>query len=141
MTIEEKVKKELVDSDKITIAGIELHKVTASSFTLCEILDLSLIKDGQETKHPQFELLAFLWIHYVGSKNARKSVLDSSQGTDESGRSFSFINTVMDWADDISLGSFTELGQGIGKMLEESFEGAVQPVEEASDEGNDGGVE
>ena len=135
MSIEDKVKKSLVSEEKITISGIELHKVTASSFTLCELLDLKLIK-AEETKHPQFEILAFLWIHHVGAKVARKAVLDSTMGSDKNGRSINFVNTVLDWADEISFGDFNKLAQGVGEMLNDSFEGAVEVVEEP-DEGND----
>lgn len=136
MSIEDKVKKTLVSEDTVTIAGIKLHKVTASSFTLCELLDLKLIK-AEETKHPQFEILAFLWIHHVGAKVARKSVLDDTLGEDSNGRSMNFVNTVLDWADEISFKSFSELAQGVGEMLNDSFDGAVEAVEEV-DEGKAG---
>lgn len=141
MNIENTVKKTLVSEDTTTIAGIKLHKVTASSFTLCELLDLKLIK-AEETEHPQFEILAFLWIHHVGAKVARQSVLDDTIGKDSNGRPIHFVNTVLDWADEISFKSFSELAQGVGEMLNDSFDGAVEAVEEPTDEkaGNDAKV-
>lgn len=125
----EKVIKELVDDKYVEIAGIKLHKITASSFTLCEFLNLGLIS-GKESKHPQFELLAFMWIHAVGAKEARNVIFQSSD-VDSSGRSLSLVSSVMDWADDIELKDFNEIAVGIGEMLNDSFENAMVPDEGA----------
>lgn len=120
-----KVSKELVSNNFIEIAGVKLHKITASSFTLCEFLNLGLIS-GKQSQHPQFELLCFMWIHAVGSKTAREFVFSDS-AKDSSGRSISLVGAVMDWADDIQLKDFNEIAIGIGDMLNSSFENAVVP--------------
>ena len=125
-----KVSKELVEDNYIEIAGVKLHKITASSFTLCEFLNLGLIS-GKETQHPQFELLCFMWIHAVGSKKAREFVFADSV-KDANGRSLSLVGEVMDWADDIQLKDFNEIAVGIGEMLNSSFENAVVPDEEVN---------
>lgn len=135
MSIEKKVKKQIVSEDHIEIAGIKLNKVTAASFTLCEILDLKLVK-AEETQHAHFEILAFLYVHHVGAKVARKSVMDESGGKDANGRSMNFVNEVLDWADDISFASYNELAQGIGQMLNDSFDGSVEVIEEKSEDGS-----
>lgn len=120
-----KVAKALVEDKFTEIAGVKLHKITASSFTLCEFLNLGLIS-GKESQHPQFELLCFMWIHAVGSKEARNIIFQSSE-TDSQGRSLSLVSAVMDWADDIELKNFNEIAVGIGAMLNDSFENAMIP--------------
>jgi hypothetical protein len=124
-----KVTKALVDDKYTEIAGIKLHKITASSFTLCEFLNLGLIS-GKESQHPQFELLTFMWIHAVGAKSARDIIFQASE-TDSTGRSLSLVTAVMDWADDIQLKDFNQIAVGIGDMLNDSFENAMVPDEGA----------
>lgn len=124
-----KVSKELVSENFLEIAGIKLHKITASSFTLCEFLNLGLIS-GKETQQPQFELLCFMWIHAIGSRKAREFVFADS-GKDSSGRSLKLVAEVMNWADDIQLKDFNKIAVGIGEMLNSSFENAVVPDDEA----------
>ena len=123
------VSKALLDDKFVEIAGIKLHKITASSFTLCEFLDLGLIT-GKESKHTQFEILTFMWIHAVGAKKARAIVMDDSV-KDSQGRNMALVSAVLDWADDIEMKSFNECAVGIGKMLSDSFENAMVPDEGA----------
>lgn len=127
MSNQKKVIKALVEDKYTEIAGVKLHKITASSFTLCEFLNLGLI-NGKESQHPQFELLTFMWIHAVGAKQARDVVFKASE-TDSMGRSISLVSAVMDWADDINLKDFNEIAVGIGEMLNSSFENAMVPDE------------
>lgn len=134
MSIQKKTKKALLGSNKINIAGVDFNKVTASSFTLCEMLNLKIIS-GESTKCPQFEILAFLYLHFIGAKEARELVFDNSLGEDVNGRSLVFVHACMDWADEMSFKDYTEMAQGIGVMLDEGFEGAVE-VQPDVKEGN-----
>lgn len=122
-----KVSKALVEDKFTEIAGVKLHKITASSFTLCEFLNLGLI-NGKDSQHPQFELLTFMWIHAVGAKEAREVIFRNNE-TDGSGRNLALVSAVMDWADDIELKNFNEIAVGIGEMLNSSFENAMVPDE------------
>ena len=135
MSIQKKVKKSLLEGNTIELAGMEFRKMTASSFTLCELLELRIVS-GKSSKYPQFEILAFLYIHFVGSREARKLIYDESEGVDKQGRSKVFVDACMDWADDLPFSDYTKLAQGIGQMLEEGFSGAVETQSEKV-EGND----
>ena len=124
--------KQIVGTDQVTIEGITLRKMTAGTFTLCDMANLSLVKGG--TEHELFEMLAFLWIHNVDSQTARSTVFDLTMGEDSKGRSLLFVNTVMDWADNIPVSAYAKLAQTVGDMIEDSFKNAVVPDEK--NEGN-----
>lgn len=134
MSIQKKAKKALLTGNKIKVGGIEFNKVTASSFTLCEMLNLTIIS-GESSKCPQFEILAFLYLHFIGAREARELVFDNSLGQDPNGRSLAFVHACMDWADEMSFKDYTTMAQGIGMMLDEGFEGAVE-VQADNKEGN-----
>lgn len=132
MSIQKKIKKSLCEGNKIKLGNTDFFKITASSFTLCELLELSVIS-GQDSKYPQFEVLAFLYIHFLGAREARKLIYDEDEGLDKAGRSQVFVTACMDWADDLPFAEYTEMAKGIGKMLEDGFQGAVEQQTEASE--------
>ena len=132
MSIQKKIKKSLNEGNTITIAGIPLYKMTASSFTLCEELGLAIIT-GKESSIPQSEMLCFIYLHFVGPREARELIYDDSEGYNSSGKSKAFLNACMDWADDLPMDSYTKLTQGVNTLLTEAFQGAVETV--AGDEG------
>ena len=51
MSIKKQVKSKILESNKIQVGGIDMHKMTASSFALCEQLDLGIIT-GKDKAYP-----------------------------------------------------------------------------------------
>ena len=125
--------KQIVDNDEITIEGITFRKMTAGTFTLCDMANISII-NGKGGQYELFEINAFLWIHNVDPKEARAKIFDESMGKDSEGRSLSFVNAVMDWADEIPLTAYANLAKTVGSMVDDSFKNAVVPDEK--NEGN-----
>ena len=128
------VTEAILSDDKVTVAGIELHKITASSFTLCEFLKLGIVS-GEAVRVPQFEILAFMWIHYVGPREARALAFSDSP-KDEHGRSLALINAVLDWGETIKISDFAEVANAVMKMIEGAFADAVVPAENEQEMGN-----
>lgn len=125
MSIQKKVKKSLVQGNTTKVAGIELHKMTASSLTLCEQLNLGFVS-GDGSKQSQLDVLLFIYLHFIGAREARELIFNEDMGVDSKGRSKAFLNACMDWADELSITNYTELAQGIGDMMREAFDGSIE---------------
>jgi len=109
--------------------GIKLRKMTPASVALLEMAKLKMLYGDSDVA--VFEILAFLFIHSRKPKEARRAVLDKSLGKDEeSGRNIAFINTVMDWGEDVEFTDLTGASKKIEEMVQEAFGGQIEPISE-----------
>ena len=127
--------KAILKPDEEDFGNIKLRKPTAGTLSLCDFAKLSMVS-GQATDVQFFEAVAFFYIHSLPLAEARKSVLDGSDGYDADGRSLKFVNNVMDWSDSVELGSVNKMGEKIGEMLNDALSPQVEPMEsgKSSDE-------
>ncbi len=125
MSIKKQVKSKILESNKIQVGGIDMHKMTASSFALCEQLDLGIIT-GKDKAYPQQEILMFLYLHNIGAREARELIYNESEGVDQEGRSKAFLGACMDWADTLSMQMYAELANATAVLLKDAFGNAVE---------------
>jgi len=116
-----------------SFGSINLRKPTAGTLSLCDFAKLK-ITSGSASEVPFFEAIAFFYIHSQPVDLVRKGLFDYSDGKDENGCSLKFINTVLDWADNVELGSIADMGEVIGKLLQEAMSPKVEPEEGGSTE-------
>jgi hypothetical protein len=119
-----------------TFGGIQLRKPTAGTLSLCDFAKLKITSGGM-SEVPFFEAVAFFYIHSHQVKEVRKSLFDKSEGVDENGCTLKFINSVLQWADDVELGSISEMGDKIGTMLSEAMSPKVEPSGEDQKESDE----
>jgi len=131
---QKRIKKQMLEGDTIEISGIIFNKVTASSFTLCEMLELSMLKDNK-AEFSQIEILMFLYLHHIGSREAREIIFDTEMGVDSKGRSKAFLDACLDWGDSLSITDYTKLAQGVKLLLDDAFSGAIEEAK-GTKEGN-----
>ena len=134
MSIKKEIKRKILESNKIQVADFEMYKMTASSFALCEQLDLGIIT-GKDQTHPQQEIIMFLFLHNIGAREARGLIFDESQGLDAKGRSKAFLEACMDWADTLSMQMYAELANATAVLLQDAFGNAIE-ASTAKKEGN-----
>lgn len=120
--------KSFLTPDELEINGVMVRKPTAGTLALCDIAKLSMTS-GQDTDVPFFEALAFFYIHANKLVEVRTVLFDNSLGRSEAGRSLAFESAVIDWADNVDLGSIGQMGEKISELLGEAMDAKVE-VEE-----------
>ena len=118
--------KAVLDSDVETFGSVELRKPTAGTLSLCDFAQLKIATGGATTV-PFFEAIAFFYIHSQPLELVREILFDKSQGVDENGCSLRFINSVIDWGDNVELGGIGEMGEKIAQLLQDALTPKVQP--------------
>lgn len=112
--------------------GVKLRKPTAGTLSLCDFAKLRITQGGQSNV-PFFEAIAFFYIHANKIDVVRGVLFDLSHGKDDEGRSISFVNAVVEWADNVELGTITQMGDKIGEMLADAMGAKVEPAEDNKD--------
>ena len=115
----------LLTADEMDINGVSIRKPTAGTLALCDIAKLSMTS-GKESDVPFFEALAFFYIHANQLAKVRTVLFDNSLGRSESGRSLAFEAEVIEWADNVDLGSIGQMGQKISELLGEAMDAKVE---------------
>ena len=120
---------DILSPDTERFGELTLRKPTAGTLSLCDFAKLK-ITSGGESEVPFFEAIAFFYIHSHSVGDIRVKLFDKSLGVDENGCSLVFINEVIAWADEVELGSISEMGEKIGAMLNEAMNPKVEPKED-----------
>lgn len=123
----------LISPDVVRIGDVSVRKPTAGTLALCDFAKLSLLS-GEGSSLPFFEALAFFFIHAKPIKEVRALVFDKSLGVSDNGCSVAFANAVLDWADEVEIGSVNELGETIGNLITEAMTPIVEPISDAVQE-------
>lgn len=114
--------------------SIKLRKPTAGTLSLCDFAKLK-ITSGGVSELPFFEAIAFFYIHSKNLMDVKKELFDFSMGKNEDGCSIKFVDSVVQWGDEVELGGIAEMGEKIGVMLSEAMSPKVEALSESSDEG------
>jgi hypothetical protein len=120
----------LISPDVIAVGDIKVRKPTAGTLAVCDFAKLSILS-GSGSEVPFYEALAFFFIHSEPIKKVRELVFDYSLGKNDSGASIAFANAVLDWADDVEIGSINEMGETIAKLINEAMSPNVEPASSA----------
>jgi|GEM_PF-6183237 len=120
----------LISPDVIKVGGVKVRKPTAGTLAVCDFAKLSLLS-GAGSEVPFYEALAFFFIHSEPIKKVRELVFDYSLGKNDSGASIVFANAVLDWADDVEVGSINEMGETIAQLINEAMSPNVEPTSSA----------
>lgn len=121
--------KSFLSSDELNINGVAIRKPTAGTLALCDLAKLSMTS-GKQSEVPFFEALAFFYIHAHNIKDVRVKLFDLKEGKSEEGRSHAFECAVIDWADNVDLGSVSDMGERITDLLTEAMSAQVEPVDD-----------
>jgi hypothetical protein len=123
----------LISPDVLNINGVQVRKPSAGSLALCDFAKLKMLS-GTGTEFPFFEALAFFYIHSQPLTEVRKLIFDKSLGHSDNGTSIAFFNAVIDWGDEVELGSVNDMGDMITSMLQEAMSPKVEAVESSASE-------
>lgn len=115
--------------------SVKLRKPTGGTLSLCDFAKLRIVSGGV-SEVPFFEAVAFFFIHSKPLEEVRGLLFNNKMGAGENGVSLAFTQAVIEWGDDVELGTMGEMGEKIGTMLQEAMTPHVEPSKKPkADEG------
>lgn len=115
--------------------SVKLRKPTGGTLSLCDFAKLRIVSGGV-SEVPFFEALAFFFIHSKPLEEVRGLLFNNEMGAGDNGVSLAFTQAVIEWGDEVELGSLGEMGEKIGGMLAEAMTPHVEPTsKKGADEG------
>ena len=124
----------LAVGDDTEILNLELRQVTAGTLSLCSMANLGILDAKSNDDIDIFDVLAFMYIHANPLPEVRKLILPKGE-KDEKNRPLAFVSGVLDWADkNMPMKDIGDYMDKMSEMMEQAFQGAVEPITDASEE-------